>query len=118
MALNIYTVIRRPVFTEKSRDLINDLRKITFEVDPQANKVQVKEALEKLFNVKVKDVNIKVRQGKTRIFKRIKSKGSLSKQAIVTLKDEQSFDTLAQMASGGLITPKNAGARETETTRE
>jgi large subunit ribosomal protein L23 len=118
MALNIYSIIRRPVLTEKSTRLINDLHKITFLIDPEANKAQVKEALEKLFNVKVKDVNIKVRQGKNRVFKRIKSKGKLTKQAIVTLKDSQSFDTLAQLVSGGLVTSKNTATSGTETTRE
>jgi large subunit ribosomal protein L23 len=49
MALNIYSIIRRPVLTEKSTRLINDLHKITFLIDPEANKAQVKEALEKLF---------------------------------------------------------------------
>jgi large subunit ribosomal protein L23 len=117
MALNIYSIIRRPVLTEKSTRLINDLHQITFLIDPQANKVQVKEALEKLFNVKVKSVNIKIRKGKNRVFKRFKSKGPLTKQAIVTLKDSQSFDTLAQLVSGGLVTSKST-ALGAETTRE
>lgn len=118
MALNIYTVIRRPILTEKTAYLLNDMHKITFEVDPRANKALVKEALEKLFRVHVKDVNIKVRKGKNRVFKRVKSKGALSKQAIVTLKDSQSFDTLAQLVSGRLVIGKNAAPSEKETTRE
>jgi large subunit ribosomal protein L23 len=115
MALNIYNVIRRPVLSEKSTDLINNKRKITFFVDPQANKPMVKEALEKLFGVKVKAVNIKVRQGKNRIFKRVKSQGPLTKQAIVTLKDSESFDKLAQLVSGGLVTSKNTASNAAET---
>lgn len=118
MALSIYNIIRRPVFTEKSTHLINALHKITFEVDPKANKAMVTEALEKLFRVNVKDVKIIVRKGKIRTFKRMKSKGALSKRAIVTLKDSQSFDTLAQLVSGGLVTGKSTAPSGAETTRE
>lgn len=118
MALNIYTIIRRPVLTEKASDRINDLKKITFEVDPKANKASVKEAIEKLFRVNVESVNIKIRKGKNRVFKRVKSKGPLIKQAIVTLKDSQSFDTLAQLVSGRLVIGKSAASNGTETTRE
>jgi large subunit ribosomal protein L23 len=117
MALNIYTIIRRPVLTEKTSDQINDLKKITFEVDPKANKALVKEALEKLFRVNVADVNMKIRKGKNRVFKRVKSKGPLVKQAIVTLKDSQSFDTLAQLVSGRLVVGKSA-ASNTEKPQE
>lgn len=118
MALDIHNVIRRPVLTEKSTELINDKHQITFLVDPQANKPMVKEALEKLFGVKVKAVNIKVRKGKNRIFKRVKSKGVLTKQAIVTLKDSQSFDILAGLVSGGLVSSKSATPSAPETSRE
>lgn len=117
MALNIYTVIRRPLLTEKSVDRIDDLKKITFEVDPEANKPLVAEALEKLFGVKVKDVRIIVRKGKNRVFKRVKSRGSLSKRAIVTLKDEQSFDILKQLVTGG-VAGKNATSSNIESARE
>lgn len=115
MALNIYNVLRRPLHTEKTVELKDYGNKITFEVDPKANKVQVKEALEKLFGVKVKNVNIDVRKGKMRIFKRVKSRGPSCKRAIVTLKDSQSFDILAQLVSGGFAPGKSASSG-TETT--
>ncbi len=113
MALNIYSIIRRPILTEKSTKLMQEEQQITFLVDPVANKAQVKEALEKLFNVKVKAVNIKVIKGKNKVFKRRKSAGPLKKQAIVTLKDSSSFDILAQLVSGGMISSKNTAQEST-----
>ncbi len=117
MALSIYNVIRRPILTEKTSLLMSDLKKITFEIDPKANKALVAEALEKLFKVNVKSVRIINRQGKIRVFKRVKSKGPLVKRAIVTLKDSQSFDTLAQLVSGNLVANQNAVA-SAETAKE
>ena len=117
MALTIYDIIRRPVLTEKTSVMISDLQKITFDVHPSVTKPMVKEALVKLFGVNVKDVNIIVRKGKKRIFKRIKSNDILRKRAIVTLKDSQSFDILAQLVSGGLIANKNTNA-SAESTQE
>lgn len=116
MALNIYNVLRRPIHTEKTTELINSLHKIVFEVDPKANKVQVKEALERLFNVKVKSVRIDIRKGKVRVFKRAKTRGPLCKRAIVTLKDSESFDILAQLVTGGFAPGKNVASNGTETT--
>lgn len=52
---SIYDVIRRPVITEKSMAAMND-RKYTFVVDTNANKFEIKEAVEKIFGVKVQDV--------------------------------------------------------------
>jgi large subunit ribosomal protein L23 len=54
--MNTFDVLRRPVFTEKSDDMRSE-SKYTFEVDRRANKVQVKQAVEAAFNVKVLEVN-------------------------------------------------------------
>ena len=50
-------IVKRPIITEKSYDLMNE-GKFTFEVDKKANKIEVKQACEALFNVKVEKVNI------------------------------------------------------------
>lgn len=55
--MNTFDVLRRPVFTEKSDDMRAE-SKYTFEVDRRANKVQVKQAVERAFNVKVVEVNV------------------------------------------------------------
>ena len=55
--MHIYEVLKRPVVTEKSM-ILADQGKYVFEVDRRANKHQVKEAVEKIFNVKVEEVRI------------------------------------------------------------
>jgi large subunit ribosomal protein L23 len=96
MGLTIYNVIQKLVVTDKTAKLARDLNKMTFRVHPEVNKPLIKQAVEKLFNVKVQDVKIIVRKGKVRTFKRIKSEGTLTKRAIVTLKKGYSFDMTAQ----------------------
>ena len=60
-------IVKRPIITEKSYDLMNE-GKFTFEVDKKANKIEVKQACEALFNVKVEKVNIvNVRPKKRRV---------------------------------------------------
>ncbi|MBX6352461.1 MAG: 50S ribosomal protein L23 [Thermoflavifilum sp.] len=49
-------LIKRPVITERSTELMEQ-RKYVFEVDPRANKVEIRQAVEKLFGVKVEKVN-------------------------------------------------------------
>ncbi len=51
--IHLYDVIRRPVVTEKSDRLSNNLNVYVFEVDPRANKAQIKEAVETIFDVEV-----------------------------------------------------------------
>ncbi len=52
-----YAVLRRPIITEKSTELSED-RKYVFEVDPRANKMQIREAIEIAFGVRVRKVNV------------------------------------------------------------
>jgi large subunit ribosomal protein L23 len=77
-------IIKRPVITEQSTDVMAD-KKYTFEVDVRANKTQVKDAVEKIFGVKVAKVNVMNYKGK---FKRMgKHAGYTNKRrkAIVSL---------------------------------
>ena len=78
-------VIVRPIVSEKSYSLI-DQGKYTFEVDPTANKTEIKLAIEKIFGVKVASVNTINRQGKTRRTRFGMGKRKDTKRAIVTLK--------------------------------
>jgi large subunit ribosomal protein L23 len=59
-----YKIILRPVITEKSSLLKEKNREVCFEVDPRANKIEIKEATEKLFKVKVDRVRIVKKKGK------------------------------------------------------
>jgi large subunit ribosomal protein L23 len=86
-----YDVIVSPVVTEKST-MASEHNKIVFNVRLDANKTQIKSAVEALFNVKVEKVNTLVREGKTRRFRNTVGKQSDSKKAIVTLAEGQMVD--------------------------
>ncbi|MCM3588498.1 50S ribosomal protein L23 [Mesobacillus maritimus] len=77
-------IIKRPVITERSSDLMAE-KKYTFEVDVRANKTQVKDAVQEIFGVAVKNVNIMNYKGK---FKRMGKFGGYTnkrRKAIITL---------------------------------
>jgi large subunit ribosomal protein L23 len=79
-------IIKKPLISEKSTGLMEQM-KYAFQVDPKANKVEIKKAVEELFKVKVKDVNT------IRVSGKIKRMGAHSgrrpnwKKAIVTLEE-------------------------------
>ncbi|ADF37077.1 50S ribosomal protein L23 [Priestia megaterium] len=80
-------IIKRPVITERSTDLMAE-KKYTFDVDVRANKTEVKDAVEKIFDVKVEKVNIMNYKGK---FKRVGRYSGLTnrrRKAVVTLTQE------------------------------
>ena len=86
-----YDVIVSPVITEKAT-AASEQNKVVFRVAATATKPQIKEAVEKLFDVKVKGVNTLVRKGKTKMFKgRVGSRSDV-KQAVVTLAAGQKID--------------------------
>ena len=86
-----YDVILAPVITEKAT-IASEHNKVTFKVHPDATKPQIKEAVEKLFDVKVKRVNTLVREGKEKMFKGRRGQRSDSKRAIVTLEEGHKID--------------------------
>jgi large subunit ribosomal protein L23 len=86
-----HDVIRAPVITEKST-LVSEYNQVMFKVARDASKAEIKEAVEKLFRVKVKAVNTQVRKGKMKVFKNIRARLSDSKRAIVTLEEGHSID--------------------------
>ena len=85
-----YEVLRHPVITEKNTDL-QALGKYTFEVAGEANKQQIKEAVEKAFKVKVSAVNVTMVRGKERRIGRYQVLTRSWKKAIVTLKPGDSI---------------------------
>lgn len=96
MTLHQSDVLRKPVITEKNTNL-TPLGQYTFEVAPDANKIQVKEAVENIFNVKVKAVNImnvkpkKKRVMRARNMRVFGSKGGY-KKAVVSLEPGHTID--------------------------
>jgi large subunit ribosomal protein L23 len=86
-----YDVIISPVITEKAT-LASENNQVMFKVARNATKPQIKEAVEKLFDVKVKSVNTLIRKGKTRMFRGTRGELSDVKKAIVTLEEGHRID--------------------------
>jgi len=86
-----YDVIRRPIITEKAT-MASENGAVVFEVAIDANKPQIKEAVESLFNVKVKAVNTSITKGKTKRFKGQLGKRKDVKKAYVTLVEGNTID--------------------------
>lgn len=92
-ALHLYEVLRRPIVTEKSNEVIDELGKYTFEVAMNANKPQIKEAVEIIFDVEVERVNTMVmpaKRGQRGRKQYVRAKAW--KKAVVTLKPGNSID--------------------------
>lgn len=89
-----FDVIRRPVITEKAMKG-SEHGQYVFVVDTNATKLQIKQAVEAVFNVKVTAVNTLRQEGKRKIFRGVKGVRSETKKAIVTLADGQSIDVTA-----------------------
>jgi large subunit ribosomal protein L23 len=90
-ALKHYDTILAPVITEKAT-LLSEKNQVVFRVPLTATKKDIKEAVEKLFNVKVGAVNTIVRKGKTKNFRGVPGKRSDTKNAVVTLLAGHSID--------------------------
>jgi large subunit ribosomal protein L23 len=90
--MNIQSVLRRPLLTEKTTRGIETLNTYVFEVAREANKLLVRKAIEELFGVKVVKVNIRNRRGKFKRMGRSAGFGKDRKEAIVTLKQGDKLD--------------------------
>lgn len=88
MKANPRDIIQRPLITEKSMSEMQS-GKYTFAVRPDANKTQIKQAIQEIFNVKVKAVNTMNMQGKMRRMGRTQGRLPDWKKAIVTLEEGQ-----------------------------
>jgi large subunit ribosomal protein L23 len=90
--LHLYDIIRRPVITEKSNIMASETNQYVFEVDMRANKIQIKDAIERIFDVDVIKVNTMVmplkrgRRGRTYYVRQ-----RAWKKAVVTVPQGQSI---------------------------
>ncbi len=89
--MHLYEVLRRPIITEKNAELMAR-HKYVFEVAREANKRQIKQAVEEAFKVKVTQVNVITVSGKSRGFGRLRGKTSPWKKAVVTLEPGQKIE--------------------------
>ena len=85
-------VILRPVVTERSTTLAEDSGKYTFIVTKSANKIEIKNAIQSLFDVKVRDVRTANFRGKLRRVGRSEGHKAAFKKAIVTLVEGERID--------------------------
>jgi len=90
--LHLYDIIKRPVITEKSHEMATVYNKYAFEVDMRANKIQIAEAVFKIFDVDVLDVKtmiIPIKRG--RRGRRVYTRQGAWKKAIVTVRPGQTI---------------------------
>jgi len=86
-----YDVIRKPIITEKTT-MASENGAVVFEVAIDANKPQIKQAVEELFGVKVKAVNTTITKGKTKRFRGQMGRRKDVKKAYVTLEEGNTID--------------------------
>ncbi|ABB30870.1 Ribosomal protein L25/L23 [Geobacter metallireducens RCH3] len=90
--MNIYDILKKPLVTEKTTLEKDAKNVISFEVDRSANKIEIKNAVEKLFKVEVSEVNTVNVAGKLKRVGRHYGKRSNWKKAYVTLKEGNNVD--------------------------
>ncbi|MCD6187182.1 MAG: 50S ribosomal protein L23 [Desulfuromusa sp.] len=88
----LYKIIRKPLISEKANLLKESAHIVTFEVDRSANKIEIKRAVEKAFDVKVKAVNTIQLRGKMKRVGANMGQRSNWKKAYVTLEEGQEID--------------------------
>jgi len=84
--------IKRPLVTEKGTFAMNEQNRYTFEVDPRADKNEIKASIEALYKVKVEKVNTLTRRGKFRRMKYGMTQTPSTKTAIVRLKEGSTIE--------------------------
>lgn len=95
-AVEMREVLVRPLINEKSTQLKEKLNQYVFQVALKASKVDVKAAVEKVFNVKVTDVRTSINHGKKRRVGQTIGRRSNWKRAVVTVAQGQTIDFFAQ----------------------
>lgn len=95
-------IIKRPIaLTEKAAVLKEDANQVIFEVDPRANKVQIRGAVEELFEVRVQSVNTLIQRGKVKRMGRQYYKRPNWKKAVVTLREGDDIQFFSETADEG-----------------
>ena len=92
------SVIRKPIFLTEKSNALRTKNQVVFEVLRGANKVQIREAVQKMFNVKVESVNTMVYRGKDRRMGRGYAKMQNWKKAVVTLAEGENIDFFAEQS--------------------
>ena len=94
---NLYTIVKKPLFTEKGSKLKETENKVLIEVSRDANKIDIKRAIEEIFRVKVEKISTINKPGKWKKFGRSVGKRPDRKKAIITLKKGEKLDFIEGM---------------------
>ena len=94
---NVYDIIKKPCLTEKAMLLQEDKNQVVLKVDPRANKIEIKNAAEKLFNIKVADVRTCNMHGKQKRVGKHSGRTNDWKKAYVSLAADQKLDFLEEL---------------------
>ncbi|MGY8925914.1 MAG: 50S ribosomal protein L23 [Flavobacteriales bacterium] len=91
------TIIRKPIITEKATELSESFNRFTFVVDPKANKIEIKKAVEKMYGVQITEVrtmNYGGGKSSTKYTNRgiVEQKSKKWKKAVVTVADGETID--------------------------
>ncbi|HEY5593958.1 MAG TPA: 50S ribosomal protein L23 [Nitrospiria bacterium] len=92
MSKDAHQILIRPLLTEKMTELKEQQNKVCFLVNPQANKIEIKQAAEEVLKVKIDSVNIINTKGKRKRLGRYEGKRSDLKKAILTLKKGEKLE--------------------------
>ena len=90
--MNVFDVIREPKLTEKTLSLKEEVNQFAFSVDPKANKIQIKESIEKSFKVSVLKIRTMNVRGDKKKLGRHEGYKSSWKKALVTLKEGETIE--------------------------
>jgi large subunit ribosomal protein L23 len=89
---SVYTIVKKPLFTEKGTALKEAQNKVMVEVSVDANKLDIKRAIEEIFKVKVEKVATVSERGKLKTYGKFKGMTPTRKKAIITLKKGEKLD--------------------------
>ena len=85
--MDMYQVVIKPLVTEKGTMMLSEGNWVTFRVHPDANKIEVREAIQKIFSVSVLQVNTQIVRGKQKRFGKTMGQSKAWKKAMVRLKE-------------------------------
>lgn len=95
----LYQVILKPIISEKTTNVADRHGQIVFQVIPDATKAEVRAAVEELFEVKVKSVQVSNMKGKEKRFGRVQGRRSNWKKAYVSLQEGHDIDFLSMVGA-------------------
>lgn len=110
MELSSYQIIKEPVVSSKSIELFRKFGQLTFNVNSSANKIMIRKAVEKIWDVKVDKVRVMNRAGKNKFFGRKPFTSSDQKKAIVTLKKGYKIEIPGMFEATGHMSSESFGS--------